>query len=48
MEEAGFEDMGEYVLKRHNMSAQYIVTRPIMDLCKETVRMPGVWVAKRW
>ena len=30
------------------MVAQYIATRPIMDLCKETVHMPGTWVAKRW
>ena len=48
MQEAGFEEMGEYVLKRQNTVAQYIVTRPILDLCEETVRMPGTWVAKRW
>ena len=49
MQEAGFKDMGGgYVLKRHNMAAQYIVTWKILDLCKETVRIPVKWVAKRW
>ena len=48
MEEAGFEDMGDYVLKRQNTVAKYITTRPIMDLYKKTVRRPGVWVARRW
>ena len=48
MQEAGFEEMEEYVLRRHNMVTQYIVTRPIMDLCNEIVRMTGTWVAKRW
>ena len=38
MEEAGFEEVGAYVLKRQNTVAQYIATRPILDLCKETVR----------
>ena len=33
MEEAGFEEMGAYVLKRQNMVAQYIATQRIMDLC---------------
>ena len=48
MEEAVFEEVGEYFLKRQNTAAQYIATRPILDLCEETVRMPGAWVAKRW
>ena len=41
------EEMGEYVLKRHNTVATYIAARPIMDLCKETVKRYGVWVASR-
>ena len=41
MEEAGFEEMGAYILKRQNTTAQYIVTQPILDLCKKTVQMPG-------
>ena len=32
MQEAGFDEMGEYVLKRQNKTTQYIVTRLIMDL----------------
>ena len=48
MQDAGFKDMGEYVLNMKNTVAQYITTRPIMDICEETVWMPGAWVAKRW
>ena len=48
MEEAGFEDMGAYVLKRQNTVAQYITMWPIMDLCKKPVRRPGQWFARRW
>ena len=48
MEEAGLEDMREYVLKSQNMAARYIAMLTILDLCEETVRMPGAWVTKRW
>ena len=48
MEEAGFEKIGAYILKGQNTVAQYITTRPIMDLCKKTVQRPGIWVAQRW
>ena len=48
MEEAGFEDMGDYVLKMHNTVSQYIATRPIIDLCEETVWRSGTWVDRRW
>ena len=48
MEEAGFEEMGEYVLHRHNTVEQYITTRPILDLCEETVQRSGEGVARRW
>ena len=48
MEEAGFEEMRAYALKRQNMVAQYILMRPILDLCEETVRMFGAWVARIW
>ena len=41
MEEAGFEEIGAYILKSQKTFAQYIVTRPIMDLCERTVRRPG-------
>ena len=36
-EEAGFEDMGAYVLKRQDTAAQYIATQTILDLCNNTV-----------
>ena len=40
--------MGAYVLNRQNTVSQYIVTRPILDLCEETVRRPGAWVSRIW
>ena len=48
MLEAGFEDIGVYVMRRWNMVAQYIATRPIMYLCERSVRRPGAWVSWRW
>ena len=30
------------------MVAQYIVTRPILDLCERSDRRPGAWVSRRW
>ena len=48
MEEAGFEYMGAFVMKRNNTVAQYIAARLIMDLCDYMVSRPGAWVAKRW
>ena len=41
MQEARFEEMGECVLKSQNTVAQYIAMRPILDLCKYKVWMPG-------
>ena len=41
MEEAGFEEIWDYILKRHNRFAQYITMRPILDLCENTVRGLG-------
>ena len=38
MEEAVFEDIGVYIKKRQNTVAQYIVTRPILDLCEQSVQ----------
>ena len=39
--------MGAYVLKRHNTVAQYITTRPILDLFEKTVRRTGALIARR-
>ena len=36
------------VLKRQNAAAQYIEIRQILDLCKETVQIQGMWVVKKW
>ena len=36
MEEANFEEIGVYIKKKQNTVAQYIVTRPILDLCEKT------------
>ena len=48
MEEVGFDEMGEYVLKRKNQVVQYIVTWMILELCEEMVHIPGAWVNGRW
>ena len=44
MAEAGFKDIGTYVTGRQNTVAQYIETRPILDLCYWYAWRPGVWV----
>ena len=41
MQEAGFKEMEDYVLKRHNTVLQYIITWPILGLCQEAVQMTG-------
>ena len=48
MEEAIFEEIGAYILKRQNTVTQYISTRTIMDLCKNMVKRPGAWVDWGW
>ena len=41
MQEEEFVDMEAYLLKKQNTVEEYIATRPILDLCKETVWMRG-------
>ena len=48
MVEAGFEGIGEYITSRQNTGAQYIVMRPILDLCERSARRPGARVYWRW
>ena len=48
MEEAGFEGIGVYITRRQNTVAQYIETRPILDLCEQSVWRLGAWVSWRW
>ena len=35
-------------MRRQNTVAQYIATRPIMDLCCQSSRRPGAQVYRRW
>ena len=48
MAEAGFEEIGTYITRRQNMVAQYIVTRPILDLCEQSARRPVAWLSRPW
>ena len=48
MEEAGFEYIGVYVTRRQNTVAQYIMTRPILNLRERSVWRLGVWLSRRW
>ena len=48
MGEAGFERIRKSVTSRQNTVAQYIVMRPIMDLCGQSTRRPGVRVSWWW
>ena len=47
LEEVVFQEVETYIDRRHNTVAQYIATRPIMDLCLTAVRRPGARVLKR-
>ena len=42
------EEIGIYISRFHNMVAQYIATRPIMDLCLAVERKPGMRLSRRW
>ena len=46
--EAGFQEVDTYISRRQNTVTQFIVTRPIMDLCLVAERRPGSRGAKRW
>ena len=48
MQEAGFEGIQKAVIRRKNMVAQYIVTRPILDLCERSTQRVGARVSRRW
>ena len=48
MGEAGFEEIRHSVTRRQNMVAQYIATRPILDLCEKATRQPGARVSWWW
>ena len=48
MKEAGIVRIWTSILRRQNMVAQFIATRPILGLCKVAVRRWGTWVPRRW
>ena len=44
----GLEDIRVYIERHNNMVAQYIATRPTMDLCLEAERKPVRCLSRRW
>ena len=46
--EAELYGLRKSVTRRQNMVAQYILTRPILDLCERDTRRPGARVSWRW
>ena len=48
MAEAGLQEVENYLYHHQNTVAQYIATRPIMDLCLEAKRKPGPIVTMQW
>ena len=48
MVEEVFEGIREYITRGQNMVAQYVATRPLMDLCERSSRRPWSRVSRRW
>ena len=48
MAEVELQEVETYVSRRQNTVAQFIASRPIMDLCLAAERRPGPRVSKRW
>ena len=48
MKEAGFTEIKKSITNRQNTVAQYIATRPLLDLCEQTTRRGGARVSRRW
>ena len=48
MREAGLTDIVKYIANRQNTVAQYIATRPLLDLCEGDRAREGVRVPMRW
>ena len=48
MAEEGLQEVDTYISLRQNTVAQFIATRPIMELCMATERRLGSRVANRW
>ena len=48
MREAELTDIGKSIANRQNTVAQYIATRPLLDLCEEARAREGTRVPLRW
>ena len=48
MQEAGLTDIRTSIMRSHNTVAQYIVTRPLLDMCEGTRAREGAKVPLRW
>ena len=48
MGEVGFYGIRKLVIRMQNTAAQYIATRPILELCERTTRRPGERVSWQW
>ena len=48
MKEAGLTDVRTSIQRRQNMVAQYIATRPLLDLCEGARQREGERVTLRW
>ena len=48
MKEVGLTDIRTSILRRQNTVAQYIATRPLLDLCEGARAREGAQVPLRW
>ena len=48
MREAGLTDIRKSIANRQNTAAQYIATRPLLDLCEGARAREGAKVPMRW
>ena len=48
MEEAESQEIRTSITNRHNTVAQYIATRPLLDLCEGAKNIGGARVSRRW
>ena len=48
MKEAGFKEIRTAINNRQNTVAEYISTRPLLDLCEGTNQIWGAMVSRRW
>ena len=48
MKEVGLTDVQTSITRRQNTVAQYIATRPLLDLCEGATQREGARVTLRW